>query len=79
MSLSLLSPEVQPLLSKLAGLLADRDFMAQYPVADRRTVVYEAITVVECIALLVGLDEIEDADRIESFAREMAAAKASLR
>jgi hypothetical protein len=79
MSLSLLSPEVRPLLSKLAGLLEDRDFMARYPFADRRTVAYEAITVVECIALLVGLDEIEDADRIESFAREFAASLEAVR
>jgi hypothetical protein len=76
MRLPLLSPYVTPVLQRLAEALEDLDFHVAEDGWSARSTQRAADKVdvlVEVVALLVGLDETEDAELIEVFAREYAA------
>jgi hypothetical protein len=76
MRLPLLSPHVTPVLQRLAEALEDLDFHAAedgWSAQSTQRAADKVDVLVEVVALLVGLDETEDAELIEVFAREYAA------
>jgi hypothetical protein len=72
MSLSLSSPEILPALLRLAGTLSDRDFLVRedgWRAEMTRRVSDQASAERDIIALIVGLDEVNDSEAIEEAAR----------